>query len=180
MKPFIALAFTSALVLQGCAFAPGQYLDPDEFKEGAEAEHGTVQLIRITPEMLKGDLASDAGSLVFTGADIDPETVGTLRRMGFRDPEKAAETVRGWHFGRRPAVTSARAREVLTELTPALLAALGGAADPDGALDRLDAAHPGHVALHDMGVQFDRRRGQFRHAPREAVEPGLIGRRQRQ
>src|SRR3546814_13050814 len=62
MKPFIALAFTSALVLQGCAFAPGQYLDPDEFKEGAEAEHGTVQLIRITPEMLKGALASDAGT----------------------------------------------------------------------------------------------------------------------
>ncbi|TVR08963.1 MAG: bifunctional [glutamine synthetase] adenylyltransferase/[glutamine synthetase]-adenylyl-L-tyrosine phosphorylase [Salinarimonadaceae bacterium] len=86
------------------------------------------------------DLASDAGSLVFTGADIDPETIGTLKRMGFRDPEKAAETVRGWHFGRRPAVTSARAREVLTELTPALLAALGGAADPDGALERLDAA----------------------------------------
>ncbi|MCG6122086.1 MAG: bifunctional [glutamine synthetase] adenylyltransferase/[glutamine synthetase]-adenylyl-L-tyrosine phosphorylase [Microvirga sp.] len=86
------------------------------------------------------DLASDAGSLVFTGADIDPETIGTLKRMGFRDAEKAAETVRGWHFGRRSAVTSARAREVLTELTPSLLAALGGAADPDGALDRLDAA----------------------------------------
>ncbi len=86
------------------------------------------------------ELASEAGSLVFTGADIDPDTVKTLRQMGFRDPEKTAETVRGWHFGRRPAVTSARAREVLTELTPALLAALGGTADPDGALDRLDAA----------------------------------------
>ena len=48
-----------------------------------------------------------------------------------RNPELAAETVRGWHFGRRPAVTSARAREVLTELIPALLAALGGTADPD-------------------------------------------------
>jgi glutamate-ammonia-ligase adenylyltransferase len=85
------------------------------------------------------ELASEAGSLVFTGADIDPETLGTLRKMGFRDPEKAAETVRGWHFGRRAAITSARAREVLTELTPALLAALGGTADPDGALERLDA-----------------------------------------
>ncbi|GGK36910.1 bifunctional [glutamine synthetase] adenylyltransferase/[glutamine synthetase]-adenylyl-L-tyrosine phosphorylase [Salinarimonas ramus] len=85
------------------------------------------------------ELASEAGSLVFTGAEIDPETLGTLRKMGFRDPEKAAETVRGWHFGRRPAITSARAREVLTELTPALLAALGGTADPDGALERLDA-----------------------------------------
>ena len=61
MKPFIALAFTSALTLQGCAFA-GQYLDPDEFKEGAEAEHGTVQLVRITPEMLRGEIASDKGT----------------------------------------------------------------------------------------------------------------------
>jgi glutamate-ammonia-ligase adenylyltransferase len=86
------------------------------------------------------ELASDLGDLVFTGASLDPETVATLGRLGFREPETAAETVRGWHFGRRPAVTSARAREVLTELTPALLAALGGSADPDGALARLDRA----------------------------------------
>jgi glutamate-ammonia-ligase adenylyltransferase len=86
------------------------------------------------------ELASDLGDLVFTGASVDPETVTTLRRLGFREPETAAETVRGWHFGRRSAVTSARAREVLTELTPALLAALGGSADPDGALSRLDRA----------------------------------------
>ena len=62
MKPFIALAFTSALTLQGCAFAPGQYLDPDEFKEGAEAEHGTVQLVRITPEMLRQRHLEQAGT----------------------------------------------------------------------------------------------------------------------
>ena len=86
------------------------------------------------------ELASDLGDLVFTGASVDPGTVATLGRLGFREPETAAETVRGWHFGRRAAVTSARAREVLTELTPALLAALGGSADPDGALGRLDRA----------------------------------------
>jgi glutamate-ammonia-ligase adenylyltransferase len=86
------------------------------------------------------ELASDLGDLVFTGANVDPGTVATLQRLGFRDAETAAETVRGWHFGRRAAVTSARAREVLTELTPALLAALGGSADPDGALARLDRA----------------------------------------
>ncbi len=62
MKTIFALAVASALTLQGCAFAPGQYLDPDEFKEGAEAEHGTVQLIRITPDLLKGDLTSDMGT----------------------------------------------------------------------------------------------------------------------
>ena len=80
------------------------------------------------------ELAADVGSLVFTGTTDDPETLATLKRLGFAKPEVAAETVRGWHFGRRPAIVSARAREVLTELTPALLAALGGTADPDGAL----------------------------------------------
>ncbi|AHL75919.1 capsular biosynthesis protein [Stutzerimonas stutzeri] len=62
MKPLFALAFSSVLVLQGCVFAPGQYLDPDEFKDGAESEDGTVQLIRITPDMLKGELSSDRGT----------------------------------------------------------------------------------------------------------------------
>ncbi|MDJ1159006.1 bifunctional [glutamine synthetase] adenylyltransferase/[glutamine synthetase]-adenylyl-L-tyrosine phosphorylase [Chelatococcus sp. SYSU_G07232] len=86
------------------------------------------------------ELAAEAGNLVFTGTADDPETVETLRRMGFTRPERTTETVRGWHFGRRPAVTSARAREVLTELTPGLLAALGRTADPDGALSALDEA----------------------------------------
>ncbi|KAA2236129.1 bifunctional [glutamine synthetase] adenylyltransferase/[glutamine synthetase]-adenylyl-L-tyrosine phosphorylase [Salinarimonas soli] len=87
-----------------------------------------------------GELASEAGNLVFTGAGDDPETLATLRRLGFKDPERVAETVRGWHFGRRAAVTSARAREVLTELVPGLLTALGGTADPDHALAALDTA----------------------------------------
>ncbi|MEI5664487.1 bifunctional [glutamine synthetase] adenylyltransferase/[glutamine synthetase]-adenylyl-L-tyrosine phosphorylase [Bosea sp. CCNWLW174] len=85
-------------------------------------------------------LASEAGSLSFTGTENDPETLATLGKLGFRQPAAAAETVRGWHFGRRAAVTSARAREVLTELTPALLVALGRTTDPDGALAHLDNA----------------------------------------
>jgi glutamate-ammonia-ligase adenylyltransferase len=87
------------------------------------------------------DLTSgEGGSLVFTGTSDDPATLQTLRRMGFTDPAKVAETVRGWHFGRRQAVQSARAREVLTELVPPLLEAFGGSADPDGALDAFDRA----------------------------------------
>jgi polysaccharide export outer membrane protein len=62
MKPLFALAFSSVLTLQGCVFSPGQYLDPDEFKDGAQSENGTVQLIRITPDMLKGELSSDMGT----------------------------------------------------------------------------------------------------------------------
>lgn len=86
------------------------------------------------------ELASDIGSLVFTGTTDDPETLATLKRLGFHEPERAAETIRGWHFGRRSAITSQRAREVLTELVPALLSALGGTPDPDAALAALDRA----------------------------------------
>jgi len=107
------------------------------------------------------ELASEVGSLVFTGTSDDPETLATLGRLGFREPARAAETVRGWHFGRRPAVTSPRAREVLTELTPALLSALGGTADPDGALAALDQAFgrmPAAVELMTILRSHDRLR----------------------
>ncbi len=85
-------------------------------------------------------LASAKGNLVFTGSSDDPETLKTLKRMGFQRPETAAETVRGWHFGRRAAIVTPRAREVLTELTPALLESFGKSSDPDGALSALDNA----------------------------------------
>ena len=85
-------------------------------------------------------LDATAGSLVFTGTADDPETIDTLRKLGFRDPSQAAETVRGWHFGRRSAVQSARAREVLTELVPALLQAFAGSGDADAALAAFDGA----------------------------------------
>jgi len=107
------------------------------------------------------ELATDVGSLVFTGTADDPETLATLQRLGFREPERVAETVRGWHFGRRPAIQSARAREVLTELTPALLSALGGTADPDGALAALDRAFgrmPAAVELLTILQSHDRLR----------------------
>jgi glutamate-ammonia-ligase adenylyltransferase len=107
------------------------------------------------------DLASDVGNLVFTGTTDDPDTLATLKRLGFAQPEQVAETVRGWHFGRRPAIQSARAREVLTELVPALLAALGGTADPDGALAALDRAFgrmPAAVELLTILQSHDRLR----------------------
>ena len=85
-------------------------------------------------------LASSAGSLVFTGVDDDPETLETLRRLGFQKPALAAETVRGWHFGRRTAVTTQRAREILTELVPALLESFGNSSNPDAALLAFDTA----------------------------------------
>ncbi|MCA0422127.1 MAG: bifunctional [glutamine synthetase] adenylyltransferase/[glutamine synthetase]-adenylyl-L-tyrosine phosphorylase [Proteobacteria bacterium] len=100
-----------------------------------KVERHYARLFESTP-----GLASSVGSLVFTGVDDDPETLETLRKLGFARPALVADTVRGWHFGRRAAVTSPRARETLTELVPALLEAFGNSSDPDAALLAFDTA----------------------------------------
>jgi glutamate-ammonia-ligase adenylyltransferase len=83
-------------------------------------------------------LAGPGGNLVFTGTEDDPGTLETLRGLGYRDASAAAGSVRRWHHGRFRATTSARARELLTELMPALLKALANTAAPDQALLNFD------------------------------------------
>ena len=83
--------------------------------------------------------ATAGGNLVFTGVEDDPETIATLRRMGFAEPSSVAAMVRSWHHGRPRATRSQRARELLTELMPMLLAAFGRQDQPDQALARFDA-----------------------------------------
>ena len=78
------------------------------------------------------------GSLVFTGTEDDPETLATLRRLGFREPSRIAARIREWHHGAIRATRSARARELLTELVPAMLEALARQPDPDSAFALLD------------------------------------------
>ena len=85
---------------------------------------------------LSGAGAGAPGNLVFTGAEDDPDTLETLARMGFADPPAIAGTIRGWHRGRVRAMRSARAREILTELMPRLLAAFAATSGPDAALMR--------------------------------------------
>jgi glutamate-ammonia-ligase adenylyltransferase len=85
-------------------------------------------------------LDSTTGSLVFTGAAIDPETLETLSRLGFKNAAAAADTVRGWHFGHRPGVRTPREREALTELVPQILQAFPRSGDPDAALKGFDSA----------------------------------------
>jgi glutamate-ammonia-ligase adenylyltransferase len=76
--------------------------------------------------------------LVFTGTEDDPETLATLREMGFREPQVIAARIRSWHHGHIRATRSARARELLTELTPAILEALRREPDPDEAFRLFD------------------------------------------
>jgi [glutamine synthetase] adenylyltransferase / [glutamine synthetase]-adenylyl-L-tyrosine phosphorylase len=83
-------------------------------------------------------LASAQGSLVFTGVEDDPETLNTLRELGFSDVHHVAAAIRGWHHGRIRATRSARGRELLTKLIPPLLQALGATADSNSAFAQFD------------------------------------------
>lgn len=83
-------------------------------------------------------LAPDNGNLVFTGHEDDPGTLATLSSMGFTNPQSIAATIRGWHHGRYRATRSTRSKELLTELIPTLLTALGRTAQPDSAFFRFD------------------------------------------
>jgi glutamate-ammonia-ligase adenylyltransferase len=83
-------------------------------------------------------LSGEAGNLVFTGGEDDPETLETLSNMGFRRPADISGIIRGWHAGRMAATRSARAREILTPLQPVILNKLAEARAPDDGFIRFD------------------------------------------
>jgi [glutamine synthetase] adenylyltransferase / [glutamine synthetase]-adenylyl-L-tyrosine phosphorylase len=89
-------------------------------------------------ELFAGEepLSSRFGSLVFTGVDDDPETLITLRRMGFSDAHAVATTVRAWHHGHIAATRTERGRELFTRLAPRLLDAVAATGAPDAAFAR--------------------------------------------
>jgi glutamate-ammonia-ligase adenylyltransferase len=82
------------------------------------------------------ELSSRFGSLVFTGVEDDPETLATLKRMGFSSPERVAATIRGWHHGHIAATRTERGRELFTRLAPRLLDAANATGSPDPAFNR--------------------------------------------
>jgi len=117
------------------------YADVARFERDMRATMSMVQehyaaLFEKTPELTAPH--ADGGNLSFTGNVDDPATLKTLAEMGFKNPSGAIAMVKGWHYGRYPAMRSARAREILTEFTPALLEALGKTGDPDLALSTFD------------------------------------------
>ncbi|MCC7048182.1 MAG: bifunctional [glutamine synthetase] adenylyltransferase/[glutamine synthetase]-adenylyl-L-tyrosine phosphorylase [Alphaproteobacteria bacterium] len=132
--------------------------DPAAFTAALEGHLRTVErryahLFETAPTLgaavdAEGDTV--LGNLVFTGAENDPDTLATLKRLGFSDPPSVADRVRSWHHGRFRAMRSARARELLTELMPGLLAALGRTAEPDRAFARFDE----FLGLLPAGVQI--------------------------
>lgn len=86
----------------------------------------------------QGSLSNEAGTLSFTGVENNPETVETIRKMGFSNPESISEVIQGWHRGTRRATRTKRARELITELTPSLLKALAATTHPEQAFTHFD------------------------------------------
>jgi glutamate-ammonia-ligase adenylyltransferase len=84
-------------------------------------------------------LSTDTGNLVFTGQNDDPDTLETLKRLGFERPSDISRIIRTWHYGRYRATQSVEARERLTELAPELLRVFGESKRADEALLRFDS-----------------------------------------
>src|ERR1700722_12577569 len=118
-----------------CGYARLDGFATDLPRHLTQVERHYARLFEDAPE-----LSVASGDLVFTGVIDDPATLTTLSALGFPRPDVAAETVRGWHFGRRAAVRRPRAREVVTELPRALLEAFAGSGDADAALSAFDEA----------------------------------------
>lgn len=78
--------------------------------------------------------------LAFSKNETDPETLNSLKILGFRNTQVAFDIVRGWYLGRHSSLLNPRTREILTQTLPSLLISLGSSADPDAALSTLDKA----------------------------------------
>jgi len=85
------------------------------------------------------DVPELAARLDFRGPDAPPETLAALGEMGFANPEAVVAIVHAWQAGRPRALRSERARQVMDEVLPHLLAALSRQARPDTVLARFDA-----------------------------------------
>lgn len=96
------------------------------------------------------ELGSGEGNLVFTGDDEDPETIKTLEAMGFERPREIIRIIKSWHVARLPALRATQARELLTELVPAILKAFSATNRPDEVMitfDRFLSGLPAGIQL---------------------------------
>jgi [glutamine synthetase] adenylyltransferase / [glutamine synthetase]-adenylyl-L-tyrosine phosphorylase len=108
-----------------------------------------AEVFELVPELLA---PAEAGlELDFSGPGAEPkETAAALRALGFGSPDRIVAAVRGWQAGHVRALRSARARELLAQLLPRMLAALARQPQPDTVFNRFDA----FLARQQAGVQL--------------------------
>ena len=134
-----------------------------------------AEVFELVPELLAP--AEGGLELDFSGVDAVPEaTDTTLRALGFGNPERIVAAVRGWQAGHVRALRSARARELLAQLLPRVLAALARQPQPDTVFNRFDA----FLARQPAGVQllslFQRNPGLIDRDRRGARRRAVAGR----
>ena len=78
-----------------------------------------------------GSLASEAGTLSFTGVEAGPNTLETLEKLGFTRGADVWSVMSGWLGGRTAATRTVRARESLTRLAPAIIEGCSRTGLPD-------------------------------------------------
>ena len=117
----------------------------------AELERVQAHYVRLFEQ--SPELTRRGANMVFAGEADDPDTLQALGEMGFARPADVIAGVRAWHHGRYPAVRTARARELLTEVQPLLIEALAATTNPDLAFigfDRFLAELPSGVQLFSL------------------------------
>jgi glutamate-ammonia-ligase adenylyltransferase len=108
-----------------------------------------AEVFELVPELLAP--AEPALELDFSGVDAAPDaTVTALSTLGFASPDRIVAAVRGWQAGHVRALRSTRARELLAQLLPRMLAALARQPQPDTVFNRFDA----FLARQQAGVQL--------------------------
>jgi len=108
-----------------------------------------TEVFELVPQLLEGQAAAGP-SLDFSGEEVPEETLAALRGLGFAEPARVADAVRRWQAGHVRAFRSPRARELMDQMLPVLLAALGRQPHPDAAFARFDA----FIARQPAGVQL--------------------------
>jgi [glutamine synthetase] adenylyltransferase / [glutamine synthetase]-adenylyl-L-tyrosine phosphorylase len=116
---------------------------------GAFADHLLLHLARVrsryaeifehVPELF-GAAAEVRDQLDFSGNQELPEaTVAALQALGFSNVQRIASAVRSWKAGFVRAMRSERARDLLEQILPSILASLAAQPQPDAAFGRFDA-----------------------------------------
>jgi len=112
------------------------------FKNGnsfAQKLRLTFELVqKYYDELFEDGAQSTDQSFNFAGEADDEETLLALKQLGFSQPETVSSTIKGWYAGRYRAMRTDTARKRMTEILPALMAALGASGEPDRAFSAFD------------------------------------------
>lgn len=108
-----------------------------------------AEVFEAVPEIPNGGAV--VGALDFRGDDPHPPaTEAALRSLGFESPDRIVAAVRGWQAGHVRALRSQRARELMEQMLPAILARLAAQPNPDATFSRFDR----FIAALPAGVQI--------------------------